>query len=116
MLNPTVANRPAPIPQAVAELWQLVQAYFKQETTEPLKALGRVLGYGILGSVLLGVGVVFVAIGALRLLQHELDTAFAGNLSFVPYLIVVVALVATAILVFTVGTRTKKDRPRGDLP
>lgn len=106
MLNPEVADRPAPIPQAVRELYQLVLAYFKQETTEPLKALGRVLAFGIAGSLLIGVGVVFVAIGALRLVQHE-TSAFDGNWSFVPYLFVIAALLATAFAVFSIGTRTK---------
>ena len=109
MLNPTVANRPAPIPQAVAELFQLVQAYFKQETTEPLKALGRVVAYGIAGSLLLGAGVVFFAIGVLRLLQDEAASRFDGNWSVVPYAIVFVILLGTAFAVFTIGTRTKDD-------
>ena len=108
MLNRPVAEKPAPIPQAVAELWELVVAYFKQETTEPLKSLGRVVGFGIVGSLLLGIGVVFVAIGALRYLQHDLSDTFDGNWTFVPYLIVIVLLFVTAGLVFALGTRPKK--------
>ena len=108
MLNPPVADRPPPIPQAVSELWQLVLAYFKQETTEPLKRLGRVIGFGIAGSLLLGVGVVFVAIGLLRLLQHEASDTFDGNWTFVPYLIVIVALLGTAYAVYSLGTRKQK--------
>ncbi len=107
MLNPLVADRPAPIPQAVTELWELVVAYFKQETTEPLKGLARVIGFGVLGSLLLGTGVVFVAIGLLRLLQHEAADTFDGNLTFIPYFIVIFALVATAALTFKIGTRSK---------
>ena len=117
MLNPPVAEKPAPIPQAVAELWELVVAYFKQETTEPLKRLGRVVGFGIAGSLLLGIGVVFVAIGALRYLQHDLSDTFDGNWTFAPYLIVIVLLLVTAGLVFTLGTRTKKPvAPRPVVP
>jgi hypothetical protein len=101
-----MAERPAPIPQAVAELWELVLAYFKQETTEPLKALGRVVAFGIAGSLLIGAGVVMVSVGLLRLLQHEVD-AFHGNWTFVPYLIVIVLLMVTAAVVFKVGTSTK---------
>lgn len=108
MLNPPVAEKPAPIPQAVAELWQLVVAYFKQETTEPLKSLGRVVGFGIAGSLLLGAGVMFFAIGVLRYLQHDLSDTFDGNWTVAPYVIVIVGLLATAALVFAVGTRTKK--------
>ena len=117
MLNPRAAEpskrpaarRPAPIPTAVAELWELVVAYFKQETTEPLKSLGRVIAFGIAGSLLIGVGVVFVTIGGLRLLQDETD-AFTGNWTFVPYLIVITVLLGMAGLVFWLGTRTKEPR------
>lgn len=108
MLNPPVANRPAPIPQAVTELIQLVKAYFKQETTEPLKALGRVVAFGVAGSLLLGTGVIFVALGILRLLQDETDTTFHGNWSIIPYVVVIIALLVAAALVFKIGTRTKK--------
>jgi hypothetical protein len=101
-----MADKPAPIPQAVTELWELVVAYFKQETTEPLKSLGRVVGFGVAGSLLIGAGVVFLAVGTLRVLQEETD-AFTGNWTFVPYLIVIVALIAVAGLVFAIGTRAK---------
>jgi hypothetical protein len=104
-----MAERPAPIPQAITELWELVVAYFKQETTEPLKALGRVVGFGIAGSLLIGAGVVFFSIGGLRLLQHETDV-FHGNWSFAPYLIVITMLLLMGGIVFKVGTRTK-DTP-----
>ncbi|MGZ4713000.1 MAG: phage holin family protein [Acidimicrobiia bacterium] len=110
-----MADRPAPIPQAVAELWELVVAYFRQETTEPLKALGRVVGFGVAGSLLIGTGVVLAAVGALRVLQYETD-AFHGNWSFVPYAIVIVALIAIAAAVFLIGTRAKTGPPTKDSP
>lgn len=118
MLNPPVApppprstaRRPAPLPTAVAELWELIVAYFKQETTEPLKSLGRVIGFGIAGSLAIGIGVVFVAVGGLRLLQDETDV-FHGNWSFVPYVIMILLLLGMAGLVFRIGTRTKEPRP-----
>jgi len=103
----TTAKRPAPIPSAVAELWELIVAYLKQETAVPLKSLGRVVGFGIAGSLAIGVGVVFFAIGGLRLLQAETD-AFHGNWSFVPYLIMIVLLLGMAGFVFRLGTRTKE--------
>lgn len=108
-MNPQVADRPAPLPQAVREFSVLVVAYFKQETTEPLKSLGRVLAFGIAGSLLLGIGVMFLAIGALRLIQQE-TSAFDGNWSFVPYLFVITALLGAAFAVYSIGTRTKDGR------
>ena len=51
-------------------------------------------------------GVVFAAVGVLRVVQQE-TSAFDGNWSFVPYVIVIVALLGTAFTVFKVGTRTK---------
>ena len=106
----TTVRRPAPIPSAVAELWELIVAYFKQETTQPLQALWRVIAFGIAGSLAIGIGVIFFAVGGLRLLQQETD-AFHGNWSFVPYVIMIFLLVAMAGVVFRIGTRTKEPRP-----
>jgi hypothetical protein len=82
--------------QTIQELRDLVVAYFKQEAVDPLKGLGRYVGYGILGAFLLGTGVLFLAISGLRALQTETGTTFTGNWSWVPYAIVVAALLIAA--------------------
>jgi hypothetical protein len=74
---------------------QLVIAYFKQETLEPLKGLGRFLLFGIVGSLAITVGAVLALVAVLRVLQTETG-AFHGNLSWIPYLIVI-ALAAVII-------------------
>jgi hypothetical protein len=81
-----------PLPQLVSELWELILAYFKQETVVPLQQLGRWIAFGILGAFLLGVGVLMLAMAALRALQDETGTTFTGNLSWIPYMILFVAL------------------------
>jgi hypothetical protein len=89
------------IPHVAAELWELTTAYAKQETIDPIKGLGRFLSYGVAGAIALGVGVALLLLAGLRALQTETGTAFTGNLSWVPYLIVVAAgllLIALALL------------------
>jgi hypothetical protein len=76
----------------VRELKDLIVTYAKQETLDPLKGLGRYVGFGLAGAGLLGTGIFFLAVGALRALQTQTDTALTGNWSWVPYLVVVVAL------------------------
>ncbi len=90
-------ERQKPIPQLVTELWDLVVLYFKQETVVPLKSLGRYIGLGVLGSFLMGLGVVFCTVAALRALQVTTDV-FDGNWTWVPYLIVVVLLLIGAAI------------------
>ena len=101
-------ERPPPLPQAVAELWDLVLRYFKQETTVPLKQLGRAIGLGIAGSVVMGLGVVFLTVGLLRLLQEETGETFTGDWSWAPYGIVTVALLLGAAITWKIGSRRKK--------
>jgi hypothetical protein len=81
---------PKSIPQVATELWELTTAYAKQETIDPLKGLGRFVGYGIGGAILLGLGVGLLLLSGLRALQTETGTMFTGNLSWLPYLIAVV--------------------------
>jgi hypothetical protein len=87
---------PTDIPAHAQDLWQLVVAYVKQETVEPIKGIGRFVGFGLAGSALLGFGLVITFLGLLRLLQEETGDAFRGHLKFVPYLLTLVACGAVA--------------------
>lgn len=80
------------------EALQLVVDYVKQETLEPLKGLGRYMLFGVVGSVALAIGLVILAVGFLRLLQGETGTTFAGNWSWVPYVICAVAVLMVAAM------------------
>lgn len=74
------------------ELKELVVGYAKQETTGPLKQLGSWVAFGVAGAVLVAIGVVFLALGVLRLLQEEVS-AFDGNqMSTLPYLAALLVL------------------------
>lgn len=77
-------------------LKELIIAYVKQETIEPIKGLGRFLAFGLLGSFLLSVGILMLVLAALRALQTETGTIFSGNFSWVPYLIVFSAALVLA--------------------
>ena len=70
------------------ELTSLAKKYLKEETIDPLKALGQYAIFGCAGSLFVGLGTLLLLVGILRLLQTE-TTAFQGHLSWLPYLIVV---------------------------
>ena len=91
----------------------LVRNYFVQETIDPLRQLGRYVVAGAVGSLFVGIGVLMLLVGVLRLLQGETG-AFHGNLSWIPYLIVVViaALVAGATVGRIVTGPARRRRPR----
>jgi hypothetical protein len=82
--------------EQLRELRELVVAYFKQETIDPLKGLARYVGFGILGASLMGVGICFLAVGGLRALQTQTGAHFTGNWSWVPYVITIAGLVLIA--------------------
>ncbi len=71
-----------------SRLIEMIVGYIKQETLAPLKSLGRFVGFGIAGSLFLTFGLVLGLIAELRALQTA-TAAFRGNLSWIPYLIVV---------------------------
>lgn len=93
------------LPQVVNELWSLTKDYARQETIDPLKGVGRYLGFGFTGVVLGGVGFILLLLSLLRALQTETGTRFEGNLSWVPY--VIVLLVGSALVAIAVS-RIKK--------
>jgi hypothetical protein len=90
--------------EQIRELKELLIAYFRQETIDPLKGLARYVGFGLLGASLMGIGICFLAVGGLRALQTQTGTTFGGNWSWAPYGITVVALVVIA------GTAISKAR------
>jgi hypothetical protein len=93
----------------IGEAFQLVKAYAKQETVDPLKAVGGYLKWAVPGVLLLAVGWVFLLVGLLRVLQTEVDW-FDGGWSFVPYFVVLVVGVAITGLVIV---RVRKGDLRG---
>jgi hypothetical protein len=80
------------------ELVDLVVAYAKQETLDPLKGLGKNALKGIGGAVLLGIGGVFCSIAALRAMQSETDWFEEHNATYVPYGVTVLLLGVLAII------------------
>ena len=94
----------------VKELWQLVLAYFKQETVEPVRNLGRFVLLGVAGSLVLGLGLVLLMLAGLRALQTETGSHLQGNNSWIPYVIV---LVASFILIGAAVAGISKSRPSG---
>ena len=82
------------VPDTLQDLKDLLVAYAKQETVDPLRNLGRFLGFGLGGVVLLSLGTLFLALSGLRALQTQTGDVFDGFWSWVPYLIVMVGLLA----------------------
>ena len=106
-------HRSPPLPQLVTELRDLVVSYVKQQTLVPLQQLGRYIGFGLAGSLLLGFGVVFLAMSGLRALQEETGDTFTGDWSWVPYVIVIFALLLGSALVWLArGARRLKKEAR----
>ena len=97
----------------MTELRDLVVRYFREQTLVPLQQLGRYVGFGVLGSLLLGFGVVFLGVAGLRALQDETGDTFTGDWSWVPYVIVIFALGLGGALVWLArGARRLKKEAR----
>jgi hypothetical protein len=90
---------------SVNDVIEVVKAYALQEIVDPLKGLGRWIGAGIAGAILLGLGLLLLLLGLLRLLQDVGADVFDGNWSFVPYVIV---LVLTVLIIAIVASRIKR--------
>lgn len=60
-------------------------AYVRQETLDPLKALGRFLAFGAIGAVFISIGTLLLTLGAVRAAQTEAGAHLSGNLTWVPY-------------------------------
>lgn len=100
------------LPGQAQDLWQLVVGYAKQETIEPIKGLGRFIGFGLAGALSGSLGVVLLLLGGLRLLQTETGSAFHGRRTFIPYLLILIVSGGVAAGAMKARTRgQRKDKP-----
>jgi hypothetical protein len=100
------------ITEVLGDLKDLTVAYAKQETIEPLKGIGRYVGFGVAGSLFLSIGVLLFAVAVLRYLQTQTGSTFTGNLSWIPYVITMAFLAVVAGL--AVWTISKDERAHRD--
>ncbi len=99
--------RPNPV-EGAQEVQRMLIDYAKQETIEPLKHLGRYLGLGIAGAILMFMGVFFVGLATLRLLQ-SLDAFEGGSwMSTLPYLVAIAVLVVAIGLIYLSLSRARR--------
>jgi hypothetical protein len=97
---------PKSIPEVATELWAMTKDYARQETIDPLKGVGRYLGFGAGGALLLALGVIMLMLSGLRALQTETGDALDGSLSWLPY--VIVLAVAALLVAWAVSRISKK--------
>ncbi len=97
---------PKSIPEVATELWAMTKDYARQETIDPLKGVGRYLGYGAGGALLLALGAIMLMLSGLRALQTETGDALDGSLSWLPY--VIVLAVAALLVAWAVSRISKK--------
>lgn len=111
-ISPSEHSRAAKAP-SLSEMYDLLRDYVKQETLDPIRGAGRWMGWAALGAVSLIIGMTFLMVGVLRLVQSELFNANDGN-TWIPYLIVVIISIA---LVLSSTARIRKPslhrKPRG---
>jgi len=81
-----VARSVRNVPDTVKDLWDLLVAYAKQETVDPLRNLGRYLGFGLAGMVLLTLGTFLLGLALLRFVQTMTGDWVNDPWSWVPYL------------------------------
>jgi hypothetical protein len=95
------------IPQVLTELWEMLVSYAKQETVEPLKGLGRFVGFGIGAALFGGLGIILLTLAGLRALQTHTDEHLTGNWNWVPY------LAALALLTLLIVLAVSRIKPKG---
>ena len=90
--------------EPTGDVVDLVVAYAKQETIGPLRGAGRWILWGLVSMVFMALGMVLLSLGVLRLVQDLGGNTLDGALSWIPY---VVGLVASACVVGFALTRVR---------
>lgn len=92
----------------VQQLKNMVVDYARQETVGPLKTVGRYLGLGMGGAVMVFLGVMFIGLATLRLAQTYDGFSGGSWASLVPYVITIVVLALCMALIYTALKRATK--------
>ena len=94
------------------DIIEILKAYVRQELLGPLKGVGQWIAYGAAGAFALGLGLLYVLLGTLRLVQTEWQRSSTGSLSWVAYLVTfVITLVLLALTVSRVKKTTLGNEP-----
>ena len=94
----------------VNELKDLVVGYARQETIDPLKSLGRYVGWGLAGSACVAIGCGFLLLALLRGLESWDALDGTGAMSLIPYAATIVAAAAmVGLAVFRITKDHKKE-------
>jgi len=98
---------------SIGEVIDFVKSYAEQETLGPLKGAGRWLGFGVAAALALGLGILFLLIGLLRVLQTEWDRSGTGSLSWLAYLITFIVTVMLLVLtILRIKKSTLNNEPK----
>jgi hypothetical protein len=84
--------------EVISDLVQLLKDYARQETVDPLKSLGRFVGFGAGAALCWGIAGTLITIGVLRVIQVETRDLFDGNWTWVPYLAALVVSGAATVI------------------
>jgi uncharacterized membrane protein len=95
----------------VSDVVESVKQYARQETIEPLRGALRWLAFGIAGALAIGLGLVLVVLGVLRLSQDFLSSQLNGAWTFVHY--VIAAVFSLVVVVLALSRVQKKSLNRG---
>lgn len=96
----------------IDDVIETVKAYARQELVGPLRGVGQWIAYGVLGALALGIGLLYVLVGLLRLLQTEWERSASGSLSWLAYLITLaVAILLLALTISRVKKSTLGNEP-----
>ena len=108
---PTPRRRRLSSSDHVADVYDTVKAYARQETVEPLKGAARWVAVGSVASLSLGLSLIFVTLAILRLSQDMGGTILDGSWSFVHYFITL--LILSLLVWFTFSRISQTSLAKG---
>ena len=109
----TSTNRSRKDDASLGEVIDSVKGYAKQEIVGPLQGAGRWLAFGAAAAFCMGLGLMIVLLGLLRLIQFEFDRLATGSLSWAAYgITLLVTLILLAVTLLRVKKSTLNNEPK----